>query len=60
MEKFSIGIVREGKVPPDFRVPLTPAQCAKIQMDYPQIEVIVQPSPIRRFKDEEYIYILLN
>lgn len=54
MEKFSIGIVREGKVPPDFRVPLTPAQCEKIQKEYPQIEVIVQPSPIRRFKDEEY------
>ena len=52
MEKFSIGIVREGKVPPDFRVPLTPMQCEKIQKEFPQIEVIVQPSPIRRFKDE--------
>jgi len=54
MEKFRIGIVREGKVPPDFRVPLTPAQCVKIQQEYPQVEIIVQPSPIRRFKDTEY------
>jgi alanine dehydrogenase len=55
MEKFKIGIIREGKVPPDFRVPLTPEQCEKIQQVYPQVEIVVQPSPIRSFSDAQYI-----
>ena len=51
---MKIGIIREGKVPPDKRVPFTPRQCRHI-MDYmPGLEVIVQPSPIRCFPDEEY------
>ncbi len=54
MEKIKIGIIREGKVPPDHRVPLTPKQCKSIQVLYPNVEVVVQPSPIRAFKDEEY------
>ena len=28
---MKIGIIREGKVPPDFRVALTPKQCKQIQ-----------------------------
>ncbi len=55
MEKIKIGIIREGKVPPDHRVPLTPKQCKSIQVMYPNVEVVVQPSPIRAFKDNEYI-----
>jgi alanine dehydrogenase len=51
---MKIGIIREGKVPPDFRVPLTPKQCKAIQTLYPQVEVYVQKSSIRVFKDEEY------
>jgi len=37
-----IGIIREGKVPPDHRVALIPEQCAAVkkQMD---VEVVVQP-----------------
>lgn len=54
MEKIKIGLIREGKVPPDHRVPLTPKQCKSIQTLYPNVEVIVQPSPIRAYKDEEY------
>ena len=49
MEKFKIGIIREGKVPADFRVPLTPNQCERIKSEYPQVEIVVQPSPIRSF-----------
>ena len=48
-----IGILREGKVPPDFRVPLTPKQCAIVKSRF-MIDVVVQPSPIRRFQDHEY------
>ncbi|MBL7941408.1 MAG: alanine dehydrogenase, partial [Flavobacteriales bacterium] len=48
-----LGIIREGKTPPDFRVPLTPAQCAETASRF-GIEVFVQSSPIRRFTDDEY------
>jgi alanine dehydrogenase len=54
MEKTKIGIIREGKVPPDHRVPLTPNQCKTIQTLYPNVEIIVQPSPVRAYKDEAY------
>ena len=50
---LKLGIIREGKVPPDARVPLSPAQCAALQHDWP-VEIVVEPSPIRCFKDEEY------
>ena len=49
-----IGVIREGKVPPDFRVPLSPVQCVEV-MKWFGVEVVVQPSPIRRFRDEEYV-----
>ncbi len=51
---MKIGLIREGKVPPDKRVPLTPKQCKYLMVLYPELEIIVQPSPIRAFKDEEY------
>jgi alanine dehydrogenase len=54
MEKIKIGIIREGKVPPDHRVPLTPKQCKSIQAIYSNVEIVVQPSAIRAYKDEEY------
>ncbi len=54
MEKIIIGVVREGKVPPDKRVALTPEQCVKLQTIYPHVKVMVQPSPIRAFLDYEY------
>lgn len=49
-----VGVIREGKVPPDKRVPLTPEQCVKLQAIYPHVKVIVQPSPIRAYADHEY------
>jgi alanine dehydrogenase len=51
---MKIGLIREGKVPPDKRVPLTPKQCKALKVLYPDLEIVVQPSPIRAFKDEEY------
>ncbi len=50
---IKVGIIREGKVPPDARVPLTPEQCAEAQVEFP-VKFVVEPSPIRCFKDEEY------
>jgi alanine dehydrogenase len=54
MNTIKLGIIREGKVPPDFRVPLTPKQCKAIETLYPHVKVQVQRSPIRTFKDSEY------
>lgn len=48
-----IGIIREGKTPPDTRVPLTPTQCIDIIKNH-NVEIWIQPSPNRCFKDEEY------
>ena len=55
MNSITIGIIREGKVPPDFRVPLTPKQCSEIQKRFPNVKVLVQTSSIRTYKDEEYL-----
>jgi saccharopine dehydrogenase (NAD+, L-lysine forming) len=49
-----IGILREGKLPPDRRVPLTPEQCVKVQQTFPGTKIIVQNSPVRCFDDESY------
>jgi hypothetical protein len=54
MEPIRIGVIKEGKVPPDFRTPLTPAQCKVLKTMYPQAEVVVQSSPIRTFTDQEF------
>lgn len=54
MANIKIGVIREGKVPPDKRVPLSPEQCAWIQKKYPQVELRVQKSEIRKFTDQEY------
>lgn len=54
MKKIRLGIAREGKVPPDFRVPLTPKQCKIVELKFPNVEVIVQNSPIRTFGDDLY------
>lgn len=54
MKQIRLGIIREGKVPPDKRVPLTPKQCKLVESKFPQVKVLVQKSPVRAFKDEEY------
>jgi len=54
MKTTTIGIIKEGKVPPDFRVALTPKQCRAIEIVYPDVKIHVQRSPIRTFSDKEY------
>lgn len=51
---MKLGIIREGKVPPDKRVPLTPKQCRKVKEQYDDLELVVQESPIRAFPDDAY------
>jgi len=51
---MKIGIIREGKTPPDSRVPLSPEQCAFLIKEK-QLDIVVQPSPKRCFPDENYL-----
>lgn len=52
---LTIGLIKEGKVPADNRVALTPRQCQYLLKHYPGISVAVQSSPDRCFSDKEYI-----
>ncbi len=49
-----IGLLKEGKIPPDNRVALTPAQCRWLQKTFPGIKILVQSSTHRCFSDKEY------
>jgi saccharopine dehydrogenase (NAD+, L-lysine forming) len=51
---LNIGIIREGKVPPDSRVAFSPAQCKWMMNHFHNIRIFIQPSPDRCFKDREY------
>lgn len=55
MAQIKLGILRETKTPPDRRVPLTPGQCSLLPERYPGVQLVVQPSPMRCFSDEEYL-----
>lgn len=50
---ITLGLIREGKVPPDSRVALIPEQVKEIQ-ESGKFKVIVQPSPNRCYADREY------
>ncbi len=54
MANLKIGVLREEKNPPDKRVPLTPLICADLTRKYSNIEIVVQPSKIRCYSDQEY------
>lgn len=49
-----IGLIREGKIPADNRVALTPAQCKWLVKHAPDVRILVQHSPHRCFSDAEY------
>ncbi|WP_341226749.1 NAD(P)-dependent oxidoreductase [uncultured Arcticibacterium sp.] len=50
---MKIGIIREEKNPPDSRVTLSPAHCKLlIEMG---LDVVVQPSKVRCFSDDDYL-----
>jgi alanine dehydrogenase len=54
MKSIKLGIIREGKIPPDKRVPFTPMQTEEIGQRFPNVKVICQRSEVRAFKDDEY------
>lgn len=51
---LKIGLIREGKVPADNRVALTPAHCKWLMKNFTDITVTAQQSPIRCYADIEY------
>jgi alanine dehydrogenase len=51
---MKFGVIREQKNPPDRRVVLSPLACQKVLSAYEEAGIIVEPSPIRTFTDQEY------
>lgn len=49
-----IGLIKEGKVPADNRVALTPSQCRWLSQHFADIKIIVQSCPHRCFTDNDY------
>jgi alanine dehydrogenase len=49
-----IGLLREGKIPVDNRVALTPEQCKWIHTHLSGVQIIAAHSPYRCFSDDEY------
>ncbi len=52
---LKLGLIREGKVPSDNRVALTPAQCKWILKNRTDMTVVVQQSQNRCYSDQEYL-----
>ena len=50
-----IGIIREGKVPPDQRVPLTPEHCTKVLERFPYVELVVQAANKKKTETSMYV-----
>ncbi|WP_276167769.1 NAD(P)-dependent oxidoreductase [Zobellia alginiliquefaciens] len=51
---MKFGIIQERKTPPDRRVVLSPEACQKVLSRHSDAQIVVEPSPIRVFSDEEY------
>lgn len=51
---LKIGLIREGKIPADNRVALTPAQCRWIHKNSSDVKIIAQHSDNRCFSDKEF------
>ncbi len=49
-----IGLIREGKIPQDNRVALTPSQCKWLHKNFDDVKVIAQHAPNRCYSDVEY------
>ena len=51
---MKFGVIKERKSPPDRRVVLSPEACQKVLSNHEKAQIIVEPSPIRIFVDDEY------
>ena len=51
---IKIGLIREGKIPADNRVALTPSQCKWIHKNSDDVTIVVQTAANRCFSDREF------
>ena len=51
---LTIALIKEGKLPADNRVALTPAQCKWVHKNFPDLKIVVQSSAHRCFSDNEF------
>lgn len=54
MTQVKIALIKEGKVPIDRRVALTPLQARLVKEQFPNVNMVAQRSDIRCFTDEDY------
>ena len=54
MSKVKIGIIKEGKVPVDHRVPFTPVAAKEVYNNFGNAEIVCQSSNVRCYEDIEY------
>ncbi len=54
MKKYTLGLLKETKTPPDRRAAITPSIGKEILKKFPEVELCVQSSELRAFKDSEY------
>jgi len=54
LKSIKLGIILEGKTPPDKRAPFTPLQVEEIKQRFPNVSVLVESSSVRAFMDDEY------
>lgn len=60
MSKSKIGIIKEGKIPIDRRVPFTPLQAKEVEEKFNNTAIAVQQSDIRCFTSDEYRHYGVN
>ena len=51
---IKIGILKEGKIPVDKRVPIIPSQAKEALDKFSDLEIVTQASDIRCFDDSDY------
>lgn len=51
---MKVGIIKEGKTPPDKRVALSPLHCTQLMQQNKGLEIVVECSNIRSIPDSEY------
>lgn len=51
---MKFGIIQERKIPTDRRVVFSPTEIVKLKSLYPQLDIVVESSPVRVFSDLDY------
>jgi len=51
---LTVALIQESKTPPDKRVVFSPDICREVMRQHPDIQILVESSPIRVFTDDEY------